>query len=74
MFPSSHTRFLNHVIVHRQKALLFTLIRAFEFAPAVPEGAIGSTGRLQRPIILTEREKGDQMPLIVRLCSGGAGM
>ncbi|KAJ7249865.1 cytochrome P450 [Mycena rebaudengoi] len=56
------------------KALLFTLIRAFEFAPAVPEGAIGSTGRLQRPIILTEREKGDQMPLIVRLCSGGAGM
>ncbi|KAJ7775381.1 cytochrome P450 [Mycena metata] len=52
-----------------QKALLFTLIRAFEFELAIPASEIGSTGALQRPFLLAEREKGDQMPLIVKLCS-----
>ncbi|KAJ7242990.1 cytochrome P450 [Mycena rebaudengoi] len=53
-----------------QKAALFTLIRAFEFEPAVPKGDIGSISAPQRPFVLSEREKGDQMPLIVRLHAG----
>ncbi|KAJ7290061.1 cytochrome P450 [Mycena rebaudengoi] len=49
------------------KALLFTLIRAFEFQPAVPKGGIGRTSTpLQRPIVLAEMEKGSQLPLIVK--------
>ncbi|KAJ7195155.1 cytochrome P450 [Mycena rebaudengoi] len=55
--------------VAEQKALLFTLIRAFEFELAIPASEIGSTGALQRPFILAEREKGDQMPLIVKFCA-----
>jgi hypothetical protein len=51
----------------RMKALLFTLIRAFEFEPAVPKGGIGRTSTpLQRPIVLAEKEKGSQLPLIVK--------
>jgi len=50
------------------KALLFTLIRAFEFELAVPIEDIGkkSTAIVQRPIVLSEKEKGNQMPLLVR--------
>ncbi|KAJ6619284.1 cytochrome P450 [Mycena sp. CBHHK59/15] len=49
------------------KALLFTLVRAFEFERAVPEGGIGRTATpVQRPVVLSEVEKGSQMPLIVR--------
>ncbi|KAJ7272270.1 cytochrome P450 [Mycena rebaudengoi] len=55
--------------VAEQKALLFTLIRAFEFELAIPASEIGSTGALQQPFILAEREKGDQMPLIVKFCA-----
>ncbi|KAJ7926750.1 cytochrome P450, partial [Mycena leptocephala] len=49
------------------KALLFTLIRTFEFEPAVP-GGIGAlaTGLLQRPTVLTGTEKGKGLPLIVK--------
>ncbi|KAJ7242948.1 cytochrome P450 [Mycena rebaudengoi] len=53
-----------------QKAALFTLIRAFEFEPAVPKEDIGSISNPQRPFVLSEQEKGDQMPLIVRLHAG----
>ncbi|KAJ7146652.1 cytochrome P450 [Mycena epipterygia] len=50
-----------------QKALLFVLIRAFEFDRAVPDGTIGRTsGGLQSSFVLSEREKGSQMPLIVK--------
>ncbi|KAJ7242787.1 cytochrome P450 [Mycena haematopus] len=50
-----------------QKALLFTLIRAFEFENAVPEGGIGrSSTSLQRPVVLADRNKTGQMPLIVK--------
>ncbi|KAJ7852740.1 hypothetical protein B0H13DRAFT_1643272, partial [Mycena leptocephala] len=45
---------------------LFTLIRAFEFELAIPASEIGSTGALQHPFLLAEREKGDQMPIIVK--------
>lgn len=49
------------------KALLFTLIRAFEFDLAVPVGDIKrKTGIIQRPVLVTDPENGNQMPLIVR--------
>ncbi|KAF8202818.1 cytochrome P450 [Mycena galopus ATCC 62051] len=49
------------------KALLFTLVRAFEFEEAGPKGAIGRVlvGILQRPAVLTERP-GSGLPLIVK--------
>ncbi|KAJ7302399.1 cytochrome P450 [Mycena albidolilacea] len=55
----------------RVKALLFTLIRAFEFEAAVPKGGIrpkmsGVSGILQTPVVLGEEEKGSTLPLIVR--------
>ncbi|KAJ6468435.1 cytochrome P450 [Mycena sanguinolenta] len=54
-----------------QKALLFTLIRAFEFENAVPEGGIGrSSAALQRPIVLADKNNTGQMPLIVKRHSG----
>ncbi|KAJ7914920.1 cytochrome P450 [Mycena leptocephala] len=46
-----------------QKALLFTLIRAFEFENAVPGR---SSNPLQRPVVLAEGSKTSQMPLIVK--------
>ncbi|KAJ7872703.1 cytochrome P450 [Mycena leptocephala] len=49
------------------KALLFTLLRAFEFEPAVPKGGTGPTASpLQGPIVLTKPEKGTQLPLILK--------
>lgn len=49
------------------KALLFTLIRAFEFELAVPAEDIGSKQTLvQRPIVISEPEAGNQMPLLIK--------
>ncbi|KAJ7099750.1 cytochrome P450 [Mycena epipterygia] len=49
------------------KALLFVLIRTFEFQMAVPEGGIGRTSTpVQRPVVLSEMAKGAQMPLVVK--------
>ncbi|KAJ7776946.1 cytochrome P450 [Mycena maculata] len=45
------------------KALLFTLIRAFEFKPAQEIGA--TSGLLQRPKVLSATDKGSSLPLIV---------
>ncbi|KAJ7780141.1 cytochrome P450 [Mycena maculata] len=58
--------------IMEQKALLFSLVRTFEFEKAVPEGAIGRTSAtaLQKPIVLAERSKGSQMPLILKLYRG----
>ncbi|KAJ7491080.1 cytochrome P450 [Mycena latifolia] len=48
------------------KALLFTLVRAFEFELAVPAAEIGKkTAIVQRPILRSEPEK-NQMPLFVK--------
>ncbi|KAF7364361.1 hypothetical protein MSAN_01096500 [Mycena sanguinolenta] len=49
------------------KALLFTLVRAFEFEEATAKGAIGrvTVGLLQRPAVLAEGV-GSGLPLIVR--------
>lgn len=50
------------------KALLFTLVRAFEFELAVPVKDIvkRSSGLVQRPVLLTDPDGGNQMPLIMR--------
>jgi hypothetical protein len=51
----------------RIKSLLFTLVRAFEFEPAVPEDGIGfSASAVRRPNVIAEPEAGNQLPLIVR--------
>ncbi|KAJ7289098.1 cytochrome P450 [Mycena rebaudengoi] len=50
-----------------QKAVLFTLIRAFEFEKTVPQGGIGrSSTPLQRPVVLDDPRKTHQLPLIVK--------
>ncbi|CAL1709423.1 unnamed protein product [Somion occarium] len=49
------------------KAILFALVRAFEFELAVkPEDLIKKSGIVQRPVIISEKEKGNQMPLLVK--------
>ena len=49
------------------KALLFTLVRAFEFELAVPSGEIGKKSSIvQRPILRSDPEGINQMPLLVR--------
>ncbi|KAJ7646852.1 cytochrome P450 [Roridomyces roridus] len=49
------------------KALLFTLIRAFEFSLGVPASDIGSrTAIVQRPILRSEPKGGNQLPIVVR--------
>ena len=51
----------------RIKALLFILLRAFEFEPAEPKGGIRpSATLLQRPTVVAEPEKGSSLPLIVK--------
>ncbi|KAJ7913768.1 cytochrome P450 [Mycena leptocephala] len=49
------------------KALLFTLVRAFEFEPAFPKGGIGCTSSdLQLPVVVGEREKGTGLPMLLK--------
>ncbi|KAJ7279322.1 cytochrome P450 [Mycena rebaudengoi] len=49
------------------KALLFTLIRAFEFELAVPAHDIRSkTSIVQRPVLRSDPEAGPQLPLLVK--------
>jgi hypothetical protein len=54
--------------LNRLKALLFTLICAFEFEAVVPKGGIGPkmSGISQKPVVLGEEEKGSALPLIIR--------
>ncbi|KAJ6537296.1 cytochrome P450 [Mycena vulgaris] len=55
----------------QMKALLFTLVRAFEFEMAVPEGDVGrTTSPVGKPFVHSEGERGTQMPLLVRVCRG----
>jgi hypothetical protein len=54
-------------MLDRMKALLFTLIRAFEFELAVPAKDIRTKQTIvQRPIVTSEMEYGPQMPLLVK--------
>ena len=51
------------------KALLFSLIRAFEFELAVPPEDIAkkkSVVVVQRPVVLSDPQGGNQMPLILK--------
>jgi len=49
------------------KALVFTLVRAFEFDLAVPVQEITNRPALvQRPFVRSEMEKGSQLPLLVK--------
>ncbi|KIK57951.1 hypothetical protein GYMLUDRAFT_45751 [Collybiopsis luxurians FD-317 M1] len=49
------------------KALLFVLVRAFEFDLAVPEeDVIAKTSIVQRPHLKSEPEKGSQLPLLIK--------
>lgn len=52
----------------RMKALLFTLVRRFEFELAVPAKDIKKTkfNIVQRPIVASEPDVGVQMPLLVK--------
>ena len=52
------------------KALLFTLVRAFEFELAVhPENVTKRIAIVQRPFILNEKDQ-NQMPLIIKPYEG----
>jgi len=49
------------------KALLFTLVRAFEFELAVPASDIGKRSAVvQRPILLSDKAAGNCMPLYIK--------
>ena len=49
------------------KALLFVLIRAFEFELAVPpEDIMKKTTVVQRPLLRSAPEQGNQLPLLVK--------
>ena len=51
----------------RMKALLFTLIRAFEFQLAVPASDIkGKTSVVQRPVIASDPGGKNQLPLLIK--------
>lgn len=50
------------------KALLFVLIRSFEFELAVSPELIGrQQGAVTRPFVTSEPDVGHQMPLLVKL-------
>jgi hypothetical protein len=54
---------------YRMKALLFVLVRAFEFELAVPVAEIQKrTSVVTRPVVASEIEKGNQLPLLIRPC------
>ncbi|KAJ3557679.1 hypothetical protein NM688_g1343 [Phlebia brevispora] len=64
----SHSCIGYRFAIVEMKALLFTLLRAFEFDMAVPASSfIKRTSLTQRPMILGEEEKGNQMPLMVKI-------
>jgi hypothetical protein len=49
------------------KALLFTLVRAFEFELAVPAEDIGKKSlAVTRPLLKSNPKAGNQMPMLVR--------
>ncbi|KAF8839261.1 cytochrome P450 [Paxillus ammoniavirescens] len=55
------------------KALLFTLVRAFEFELAVPASEIGKKSTIvQRPILRSDPTNKAQLPLLLKPCRRGA--
>jgi hypothetical protein len=54
----------------RIKALLFTLVRTFEFELALePEDIIRKSAIVGRPLIASNPSAGPQLPLLIRLAS-----
>ena len=54
------------------KALLFVLVRAFEYELAVPKEDLGTkTTIVQRPFVKSDVQKGSQLPLLVRIYNAG---
>lgn len=52
----------------RMKAILFTVVRAFEFELAVSvKDIIKKTSIVQRPVLATDPNGDSQMPLLVKL-------
>ena len=52
---------------YRMKAILFVLVRTFEFELDAEKEDVARTGTfLQRPSLLSQPEKGAQLPLRVR--------
>lgn len=53
----------------RMKALLFTLLRTFEFGLVLPADSFEKRSMVvTRPYVRGETKKGAQMPLMVRIC------
>ena len=53
------------------KAILYTIIRAFEFELAVPADDIQRRSTVvQRPLLRSAPEQGTQMPLLVKRYNG----
>ncbi|CAL1696958.1 unnamed protein product [Somion occarium] len=51
--------------VVEMKAIIFTLVRSFEFGLAVrPEEIVKKRGIVLRPVVISEPENGNQMPLL----------
>jgi hypothetical protein len=49
------------------KALIFTLVRAFEFELAVPSADIMKKSAIvQRPLLRSDPQGGNQMPLLIK--------
>ncbi len=49
------------------KVIIFTLVRSFEFELAVPREDAQPTGTfLQRPALVSEPERGTQLPMVIR--------
>lgn len=55
-------------MLFRLKALLFTLVRAFEFELGVPPTDIAKklSGVVQKPVLVTEPNGVNQMPLLIK--------
>jgi hypothetical protein len=63
----THTNAHTLTSIIRMKALLFTLIRAFEFELAVPaKDIVKRQSIVQRPMVLSDPDGGNQMPLLIK--------
>lgn len=56
------------------KALIFTLVRAFEFSMAISDDKFEKRSNVvTRPYVKDDKEAGAQMPLIVKVYDGPRG-
>ena len=56
---------------HRIKALLFALLRGFEFQLAVPADSVKGTGSIiQRPVLTSDPTGKVQLPLLIKVYQG----